>query len=133
LGDYALDEPRSIVIMDNATIHISDKVEQLIRDSGALMINTAPYSPEINPIEYMFSVYKAGLKRRSNQFEMDWFDRHYFSLLDVTPQAALNIFRHCNMPQTPVAETTFDKNSAAVVAVLAAAASVIADYSNYNR
>jgi transposase len=35
LGDYALDEPHSIVILDNATIHVSERVRQLIADAGA--------------------------------------------------------------------------------------------------
>lgn len=34
-----------------------------IEDDGAKIVYTAPYSPDLNPIEFFFSVYKAALKR----------------------------------------------------------------------
>ena len=46
LGQYALGEPNSIVAMDNASIHNSDKVRDLIENARALLVYTAPYSPE---------------------------------------------------------------------------------------
>jgi transposase len=56
-------EEHLVVIMDNASIHNSDCIEALIQGTGALLLYTAPYSPDLNPIEFMFGVYKAGLKR----------------------------------------------------------------------
>lgn len=97
LGTYELDEENSIVIMDNATIHISQRVKDLIEEAGALLINTAPYSPGMNPIEYMFSVYKAALKRH-RYAGIDWYDSHLFSLYSVTKEIARNLFRHCHWP-----------------------------------
>ena len=67
LGNYFYEEPRSIVFLDNATIHHGSRVEQLIRSTGAIIIYTAPYSPDLNPIELMFSSYKRFLKRVSAQ------------------------------------------------------------------
>ena len=52
LGKYALGEPRSVVIMDNATIHAG--VRELIEGAGAKLIYLSAYSPELNPIELMF-------------------------------------------------------------------------------
>ena len=52
LGNYALGEPRSVVIMDNATIHAG--VRDLIEGAGAKLIYLSAYSPELNPIELMF-------------------------------------------------------------------------------
>ena len=52
LGNQRRMEPRSIVVMDNATIH--GDVEQMIREAGAKLIYSAPYSPDLNPIELMF-------------------------------------------------------------------------------
>ena len=62
LGNWANSEPRSIVVIDNATIHHSERVHGLIMATGAKIIYTAPYSPDLNPIEYYFGVYKSYLK-----------------------------------------------------------------------
>lgn len=97
LGSYALKEPHSIVVFDNAIIHISERIRKLISDAGALIISTAPYSPDLNPIEFMFSIYKAYLKRVS--FDgLDWYDAHLEALASVTKAKARNLFRHCKWP-----------------------------------
>ncbi len=98
LGNYALDEPHSIVVMDNASIHNSENIRQLIEDAGALLVFTAPYSPEYNPIEYMFGEYKKSLKRHSHQEGYDWHAVHLQALNVVTPSMAKNFFRHCQVP-----------------------------------
>lgn len=96
LGNYALREPHSIVVFDNAIIHISPRIRKLIEDAGALLINTAPYSPDLNPIEYFFSVYKKCLKRIS--FGKHWIDAHMEALASVKPEYARNTFRKCGWP-----------------------------------
>ena len=45
LGNYALGEPRSVVVMDNARIHKDPRVRQLIEATGAKLIWNAAYSP----------------------------------------------------------------------------------------
>ncbi len=52
----------SIVVMDNASIHHSREVADLISSVGALLIYLPPYSPDLNPIEEAFSSVKANLK-----------------------------------------------------------------------
>jgi transposase len=51
LGKYHLGEPRSIVVMDNATNHSG--VKELIEapEVRAKLIFLSPYSPELNPIK----------------------------------------------------------------------------------
>ena len=65
LGRYACGEPRLLVFLDKASIHHSDKVVDLIEATGARIMYTAPLSPDLNPIEFMFAEYKKGLKRYS--------------------------------------------------------------------
>ena len=50
--------PRSVVVMDNASIHHADKVVALIEEVGTMVIFFPPYSPDIMPIEECFSKVK---------------------------------------------------------------------------
>jgi hypothetical protein len=59
LGDYAKGEPRSVVVLDNASVHHSDYVVHAIESAGAEVIYAAPYSPYLNPIALMFGQYNA--------------------------------------------------------------------------
>ena len=55
LSFYALKQPRSLVLIDDATIHHDDEIVQMIRDAGAEIIFLSPYSPDFNPIENFFT------------------------------------------------------------------------------
>ena len=57
LGSYANGEPRSVVVMDNATVHKDPRVRVAIEAAGAVLIWNAAYSPDLNPIESVFSLY----------------------------------------------------------------------------
>ena len=98
LGKAINKEPNSIVVMDNASIHNSAKVREMIEEAGALLIYTAPYSPEFNPIEYMFGEYKKSLKRLSYNGNLDWLEVHHRSIRAVTPKQAKAFFSHCQVP-----------------------------------
>eukprot|EP00946_MAST-07B_sp_MAST-7B-sp1_P001815 g1815.t1 len=63
LGNFALSEPRSVVVMDNARVHNPAAVEDIISAAGAKVIWTAAYSPELNPIERCFALYKKWIQR----------------------------------------------------------------------
>eukprot|EP00732_Lithocolla_globosa_P001273 Lithocolla_globosa_v1_NODE_605_length_3613_cov_11.564362.p2 type:complete len:303 gc:universal NODE_605_length_3613_cov_11.564362:2613-3521(+) len=60
-------QPRSILVLDNASIHHVAEVRSIIETYGALIVYLPPYSPELNPIEEVFSCVKAWL-RRNNEF-----------------------------------------------------------------
>ena len=96
LGNFFNNEPRSVVILDNASIHHSEKVVELIESAGAYVLYTSPYSPELNPIEYMFKSYKDGLRRYSVNAP-HWIAAHYAALRTVTPSIARSYFRHCGI------------------------------------
>ncbi len=98
LGKYHLGEPRSVVIMDNASIHMAEEVRGLIESKGAVLIYTAPYSPDLNPIEFFFSVYKKALKRMTGVGGYDWKVAHLLALEEMTPEKARNYFRKAKVP-----------------------------------
>jgi transposase len=53
----------SVIIMDNATIHHSERIPQLCADAGVKLVYLPPYSPDYNPIEEFFSELKAYVKK----------------------------------------------------------------------
>jgi len=55
--------PRSILILDNASIHKSVRLRDLCAEHGVLLIFLPPYSPDFNPIEATFKDFKAWVKR----------------------------------------------------------------------
>jgi len=96
LGKYHLGQPRSIMVMDNASIHrdIRDLIEA--PEVGAKLIYLSAYSPELNPIELMFGLYKVSL-RRSPQNEPHY-RAHSTALLCITPDIACTLFKHSKVP-----------------------------------
>ena len=54
----------SSYLMDNATIHKSKELRQLIDDNKRKIIYNVPYSPENNPIEMVFSKVKLLVKKK---------------------------------------------------------------------
>ena len=54
--------PHSIVILDNSAIHNIQEIIQMICNLGTLIHFLPPYSPDYNPIEYMFSKLKQTLR-----------------------------------------------------------------------
>ena len=61
---------RSIVVMDNASIHHVDRVITTIQNTGALLRFLPPYSPGYNPIEELFSKVKAYLKANDLAYDV---------------------------------------------------------------
>jgi transposase len=52
-----------IVVMDNCSTHINQRVRELIEDAGYQLQYLPPYSPDFNPIELVWSVLKAWIRR----------------------------------------------------------------------
>jgi len=84
------------MVMDNASIHrdIRDLIEA--PEVGAKLIYLSAYSPELNPIELMFGLYKVSL-RRSPQNEPHY-RAHSTALLCITPDIACTLFKHSKVP-----------------------------------
>jgi transposase len=54
--------PGDIVVLDNLSCHKSPEVERLVRSAGAETRYLPAYSPDLNPIERLFSKLKAWLR-----------------------------------------------------------------------
>jgi transposase len=55
--------PGDIVILDNLACHKTAEVRRLIRAAGAEVRHLPAYSPDLNPIEQLFSKLKAWLRK----------------------------------------------------------------------
>ena len=54
--------PNDIVIMDNLSAHKGPKIAGYIKERGAELLYLPPYSPDLNPIENMWSKIKQLLR-----------------------------------------------------------------------
>jgi transposase len=57
-------EPKSVLVMDNASWHFSPNMMKMCADRGVLVEDLSPYSPDFDPIEEMFSVLKRFIRKR---------------------------------------------------------------------
>lgn len=88
-------QPGDAVILDNLSSHKSEHARKLIESRGAAMTFLPPYSPDLNPIEMIFSKIKQLLRSMAcRTVEALW--NAMQSVLDqVTPADAANCFKHC--------------------------------------
>jgi transposase len=59
----------SVLIMDNASFHRGEQVEQMCREAGVKLLYLPPYSPDLNPIEEFFAELKAFIKKQWHEYE----------------------------------------------------------------
>jgi transposase len=74
-------EPKSVIVMDNASWHRSEKILQLCQDAGVVLEFLPPYSPDFNPIEEYFGVLKKFIKRKWHANE-DFIAREFQMFLE---------------------------------------------------
>ena len=55
-------EEKICLFMDNLSSHTSERAKQAMRDKGIRYIYNVPYSPDYNPIEFVFSIVKRNFK-----------------------------------------------------------------------
>jgi transposase len=62
-------ELNSVLIMDNASFHHGERIEQLCREAGVKLLYLPRYSPDLNPIEEFFAELKAFIKKQWHEYE----------------------------------------------------------------
>ncbi|MGL5837269.1 MAG: IS630 family transposase [Sphingorhabdus sp.] len=77
-------EPGSIVVVDNLGSHKGRRVRKLLKAAGIRIFFLPPYSPDLNPIEEMFSKLKR-LLRKANERTVEATWRRIGKLLDHFP------------------------------------------------
>lgn len=92
--------PRDTVVMDNLSSHKVVGVKRAIEAAGAALRYLPPYSPDLNPIEQVFSKLKALLRSaQARTLEALW--SVIGSLLDRFPADECERYiRHCGYCQS---------------------------------
>lgn len=62
-------EPKSVLVMNNASFHHSGRIEQMCSQAGVKLVYLPPYSPDLNPIEELFAELKAFIRRHWESYE----------------------------------------------------------------
>ncbi|MBA2113796.1 IS630 family transposase ISRm10-1 [Planctomycetes bacterium FF15] len=88
-------KPGDVVVMNNLASHKRAGVREAIETAGARLVYLPPYSPDLNPIELVFSKLKWLVRSREERtIEGLW--NFLGQVLDrFTSTECLNYFRHC--------------------------------------
>ena len=84
-----------LVVMDNLSPHKSDPTLALIRQAGAAVLFLPAYSPDLNPIEMMWSKVKQWLRSVEARTPAELITAIGQALARVTARDALNWFARC--------------------------------------
>jgi transposase len=84
-----------IVVMDTLSPHKSEPTLSLINQVGAQVLFLPAYSPDLNPIEKMWSKVKNHLRSAEARTEETLIQAIGSALRSVTPQDAINWFASC--------------------------------------
>jgi len=81
--------------MDNLSPHKNELTLSLIEQAGAEVLFLPPYSPDLNPIEKMWSKIKESLRSAQARTQPELVLAIASALESVTPQDAINWFASC--------------------------------------
>jgi transposase len=87
--------PGDVVVMDNLSSHKRPVIEELVGARGARVLWLPPYSPDLNPIEKMWSKVKQFLRRAKARTEQDLLEAIGKALNTVTSDDARGWFGSC--------------------------------------
>lgn len=85
-----------IVICDNLPAHKVKGVAESIEQQGAKLKYLPPYSPDFNPIEMVFSKFKAHIRTLPNRTLSQLIESSKIALERFTTQHCKNFFKHAN-------------------------------------
>ena len=87
--------PGDIVVMDNLAPHKSEETLALIKEAGAEVLFLPAYSPDLNPIEKMWSKIKQWLRSAEARTHPALLQAIAAALKQVTPKDAMGWFASC--------------------------------------
>lgn len=88
-------KPGDIVIMDNLPSHKSSTAQEIIEAKGATIKFLPPYSPDLNPIEEMWSKVKEFLRNAKARTTERLYEEIGKALDNVTGENAIGWYKDC--------------------------------------
>ena len=88
-------QPRDVVVMDNLSSHKNKEIIELIESAGASVEFLPAYSPDLNPIELMWSKVKTTLRKLEARDQESLIKAIGTALSKVTSTDAINWLAHC--------------------------------------
>ena len=88
--------PKSILVMDNASVHHITEVSELFQQAGILVFFLPPYSPDLNPIEESYSYVKNYLRQHDSLLQVisNPIDVIKSAFSSITPDMCINWIHH---------------------------------------
>jgi transposase len=87
--------PGQIVVADNLRAHHADRARAAIEARGAQLWHLPPYSPDFNPIEFVFSKVKQQLRRAEPRTDDDLRAATWAAFATITPDDISGWLTHC--------------------------------------
>ena len=87
--------PGDIVILDNLAAHKRAKVAEIVHARGARIMFLPPYSPDLNPIEKMWSKIKSILRSLEPRTIEELHAAITYAFSKVTPEDTRSFFESC--------------------------------------
>jgi len=84
-----------VVFLDNASIHKADSIKEAIEATGAKLIFLPPYSPDLSPIENMWSKIKGIMRKLMPRNPGDFHDALSQAIYELNDSDFEEWYEHC--------------------------------------
>lgn len=88
-------KPKHTVIMDNVKFHLQARIRETIESTGAKIIFLPPYSPDLNPIENMWSKIKNTLRKLAPRTIRNFKKCIKIAFNEISKTDLVEWFKHC--------------------------------------
>ena len=89
------------MIWDNLKPHQVPQLERAVEQAGARVVSLPPYSPDLTPIETMFSKVKGSLRSAAALTSVGFFEEIGSGVRGVSAQVILGWFGSCGLVPDP--------------------------------
>lgn len=86
--------PNKTLILDNAAIHKNNAIKDLIEDNGHQLVFLPPYTPQLNPIEEVFSLWKEKIRAENCISKSLLLSSIQNKHVEITSNHCLAFYRH---------------------------------------
>jgi transposase len=99
-GLLPLLELGSVLVLDNASIHRGCEIRKLVEAAGCSLLYLPPYSPDLNPIEPVWSWIKHCVRTQAPRDDGHRQSAIHEAARQLPPSAPTAWFRHCGLIQS---------------------------------